>query len=99
DTPVGPGVERVSNEVAANETGAAGDEYVKHALRLYHPHTSADVVHLIASVASRQRSVLPNARKKFEKVPSPASTKETLKRRSDGIGADETRWKFWDFIC
>ena len=49
--------------------------------------------------SSRQRTVLPKAPKKFEKVPSPASTKEKLMRRSDGMGAEETRWKFWNSIC
>src|SRR5262245_57013614 len=36
-TPVGAGVERVANEVAPNETGAAGDKYLNHESELYHP--------------------------------------------------------------
>src|SRR5262245_16102801 len=35
--PVGAGVERVANEVAPDETGAAGDKYLNHELELYHP--------------------------------------------------------------
>src|SRR4029453_13544354 len=96
DTPIGARVERVSNEVAANEPRAAGDQDVKHELKLYHPeHKRRDSP---VSVASPQRRVLPKAPKKFEKVPSPASTNDKLIRRSDGIGAEETRWKFWNSI-
>ena len=43
--------------------------------------------------------LLSAAPKKFENVPRPASTNEMLMRRSDGIGADDTRWNFWNSIC
>jgi len=36
DTPVGACAERVANEIAADETGAAGDEDIDHGLELYH---------------------------------------------------------------
>src|SRR5262245_23799267 len=60
DTPVSARLERVADEIAANETGAAGDEDVNHGLELYHPHADASLplgerLHVNAAYCRRLR--------------------------------------------
>ena len=86
--PVGVRRQRMAHEVGPNEPGAAGDQHVHHRCHpiVHHGRIDqpADVVQFTRMLWFIAYCCPPNAPRKFENVPIPASVNEMLKRRSCG---------------